>query len=129
MSIHSRSHLAFPFLSRGLYLLLVASLVLAGLFSPGMAAQAARPAEAEGQDGQNAGGQWLSFLPNAGQTDARVRFQAQAMGGTVFFAPDEVVLTLPTGAEPSLKGTLEACVPRTQRTFAICLNTSRFVFR
>ena len=37
----------------------------------------------------------LSFVPNAGQTDPAVRFQAQGMGGTLFFTHDEVVLSLP----------------------------------
>ncbi|HEU5012968.1 MAG TPA: Calx-beta domain-containing protein [Roseiflexaceae bacterium] len=37
----------------------------------------------------------LTFVPNAGQTDPQVRFQAQAMGGTIFFTPGEVVLALP----------------------------------
>jgi hypothetical protein len=38
----------------------------------------------------------LSFEPNAGQTDQRVRFMARASGGTLFFTPAEVVLTLPS---------------------------------
>ena len=37
----------------------------------------------------------LSFVPNAGQTEPAARFQAHAMGGTLFFTPDEVVLSLP----------------------------------
>jgi len=37
----------------------------------------------------------LSFVPNAGQTDPAVRFQAHAAGGTLFFTPGEVVLSLP----------------------------------
>lgn len=36
----------------------------------------------------------LSFVPNAGQSDPAVRFQAQGMGGTFFFTPGEVVLSL-----------------------------------
>jgi hypothetical protein len=38
----------------------------------------------------------LSFLPNAGQSDPVVRYQAQAMGGTLFFEDNGVVLSLPT---------------------------------
>jgi hypothetical protein len=34
-------------------------------------------------------------VPNAGQTDPAARFQAHGMGGTLFFAPDELVLSLP----------------------------------
>lgn len=37
----------------------------------------------------------LSFVPNAGQADPAVRFQAHGMGSTLFFTPGEVVLSLP----------------------------------
>jgi len=37
----------------------------------------------------------LAFVPNQGQSDPRVRYQAQGMGGTLFFTSDEVVLALP----------------------------------
>lgn len=37
----------------------------------------------------------LSFVPNAGQFDPRVRFQAHGLGGELFFTPSEVVLSLP----------------------------------
>ncbi len=50
----------------------------------------------------------LSFVPNAGQTDPAVRFQAQGMGGTLFFTPGEVVLSLPA---PAQTRTPEAGVP------------------
>lgn len=46
----------------------------------------------------------LSFVPNAGQTDPAVRFQVHSsLGGTLFFTPAEVVLSLPEGThgEPS----------------------------
>ncbi len=36
----------------------------------------------------------LSFVPNKGQSDASVRFQTQALGGTLFFTPGEVVFAL-----------------------------------
>jgi hypothetical protein len=36
----------------------------------------------------------LSFEPNAGQTDPAVHFTVHAKGGTLFFTPSEVVLTL-----------------------------------
>ncbi|MEJ2558931.1 MAG: SBBP repeat-containing protein [Anaerolineae bacterium] len=38
----------------------------------------------------------MSFVPNAGQTDPAVRFQAQSTGSTLFFTPNEVVLSLVT---------------------------------
>jgi hypothetical protein len=37
----------------------------------------------------------LSFVPNAGQTDSTARFQVHTMGGTIFFTPGELVLSLP----------------------------------
>jgi hypothetical protein len=39
----------------------------------------------------------LSFVPNRGQINTEdVRFQAHALGGTIYFAPQEIVLALPT---------------------------------
>jgi len=38
----------------------------------------------------------LSFVPNMGQSDAVVRYQAHAMGGMLFFEDDALVLSLPT---------------------------------
>lgn len=37
----------------------------------------------------------LSFIPNVGQSDAKVQFQTHAYGGTVFFTDEEIVLALP----------------------------------
>lgn len=44
----------------------------------------------------------LSFVPNAGQLDPRVRFQAHGLGGSLLFTLDEVVLSLPP--PPSQQG-------------------------
>ncbi len=41
----------------------------------------------------------LSFEPNAGQTNGEVQYMARASGGTFYFAPSEVVLSL-KGASP-----------------------------
>ena len=38
----------------------------------------------------------LSFVPNAGQMDPTVRFQVRSAGATLFFTPNEIVLSLPT---------------------------------
>lgn len=38
----------------------------------------------------------LSFVPNAGQTDPAVRFQAHSSRGAIFFAANEVVIRLPS---------------------------------
>ena len=74
-------------------------------FVPAPLRAAADPApHRQGQQGEGRGGpvhepDWgklpLSFVPNAGQADASVRFEVHSMGGTVSFAPDEVVLSLP----------------------------------
>jgi hypothetical protein len=37
----------------------------------------------------------LAFVPNRGQEDASVRFQARGLGGSLFFTPSEVVFSLP----------------------------------
>ena len=39
----------------------------------------------------------LSFVPNRGQTDARVRFYAQGAGHAFYFTPDKAVLSLTKG--------------------------------
>jgi hypothetical protein len=46
----------------------------------------------------------LSFIPNAGQSDAVVLYQARAMGGMVFFINDAVVLSLPNTGGIQQKG-------------------------
>ena len=48
----------------------------------------------------------LVFVPNVGQTDARVRYVADTLGGKAFFTPSEIVLALapvrdPDEAEPT----------------------------
>ncbi|MDM8522467.1 SBBP repeat-containing protein [Desulfococcaceae bacterium HSG8] len=43
----------------------------------------------------------LSFVPNAGQTDEEARFLVRSFGGTMFFTPGEVIISLPgTGSDP-----------------------------
>ena len=37
----------------------------------------------------------LAFVPNQGQTDPAVRFEARGLGGQLFFTPQEVILSLP----------------------------------
>ncbi|MDZ4720153.1 MAG: SBBP repeat-containing protein, partial [Roseiflexaceae bacterium] len=44
----------------------------------------------------------LAFVPNAGQTDAQVRFATQAMGGTLYFTMNEVILSLPTAENTAI---------------------------
>src|SRR5690348_8911767 len=41
----------------------------------------------------------LAFEPNAGQTDSSVRFAVHTTGGTLFFTPSEVVLSLYTSGD------------------------------
>jgi hypothetical protein len=38
----------------------------------------------------------LAFVPNLGQTNPTVHFQARGLGGALFFAPDGVMFALPT---------------------------------
>ncbi|HEX2905703.1 MAG TPA: CSLREA domain-containing protein, partial [Phototrophicaceae bacterium] len=61
----------------------------------------------------------LSFVPNAGQTDAAVLFQVRSLGGTLFFARDEVVLAVsqPAPASASIfdKTERESAPPLTLR--------------
>ncbi|MBV9791265.1 MAG: SBBP repeat-containing protein [Chloroflexi bacterium] len=37
----------------------------------------------------------IAFVPNVGQSDPSVHYQAQGLGGMLFFTPAEIVLTLP----------------------------------
>jgi hypothetical protein len=57
----------------------------------------------------------LAFVPNAGQTDAVARYLAQGMGGTLFFAADGVMLSLPIADEGqyALKLEFEGSAPAT----------------
>jgi len=58
----------------------------------------------------------LSFVPNVGQQDQAVRFQARGLGGNLFFSPGEVVLNLPNpvkaaqnhGAEEQIRYDLQS---------------------
>lgn len=38
----------------------------------------------------------ITFVPNVGQSDPSVHFQAQGLGGMLFFTPAEIVLALPS---------------------------------
>jgi hypothetical protein len=49
----------------------------------------------------------LSFEPNAGQTDPTVRFMVHASGGTLYFTPSQVVMSL-GGNESTQKGFSDA---------------------
>ena len=54
----------------------------------------------------------LSFVPNAGQSDAVVHYQAHAMGGMLFFEDDAVVLSLPaTGSGQQAEDYPFSCEP------------------
>jgi hypothetical protein len=43
----------------------------------------------------------ITFIPNVGQSDPGVQFQAQGLGGMMFFAPDQIVLKLPGSSAPN----------------------------
>src|SRR5689334_3056892 len=48
----------------------------------------------------------LAFIANAGQSDPAVRFQAGALGGTLFFTPDGVTVALPPSDRAAATTTL-----------------------
>jgi hypothetical protein len=45
----------------------------------------------------------LAFLSNVGQTDGKVKFHVQGLGGMIFFTQDEVVLAFPNDRPPGKK--------------------------
>jgi PKD repeat protein len=48
----------------------------------------------------------LVFVPNQGQSSMPTRFEARGMGGTLAFAPQEIMLTLPGASDASLAETI-----------------------
>ncbi|MBX3086731.1 MAG: SBBP repeat-containing protein [Anaerolineae bacterium] len=80
---------------------LIAILIASAVFSMGRATTdaqgVAQPHEQSPQSAiqQGYGQLPLSFVPNVGQTDAAAQFQVNGLGGTLFFTPEEVVLSLP----------------------------------
>ncbi|MBX3083231.1 MAG: SBBP repeat-containing protein [Anaerolineae bacterium] len=79
----------------------LATLLSLSILSTGQALTQVRGAEqvttpsAKGAIQQNYGQLPLSFVPNVGQTNEQVQFQVNSLGGTLYFTPDAVVLTLP----------------------------------
>ena len=81
-----------PAAARGLAALTATVLVGAAASSGALAQPAPRTATA------TAVGPLSPIVPNAGQSDPSVRFEARAAGGTVYFTPREVVLAQRPGA-------------------------------
>jgi hypothetical protein len=82
---------------------LVAPLSLGSAYLPGTIATKATLPFSAGELGRLP----IAFEPNAGQTASQVRFMAHAPGGTMYFTPSEVVLSLvsaPAQALDSRKG-------------------------
>lgn len=52
----------------------------------------------------------LRFIPNYGQIDPVVRFQVQSQAGSIFFAPDEIIFTLPSAISNESKSIYEPVV-------------------
>jgi hypothetical protein len=50
----------------------------------------------------------MAFVPNVGQSETSVQFQAQGLGGMIFFTPDQIVLTLPGNDTPPAAETAAA---------------------
>ena len=80
--------------SRPLSLALLLALVAAMLFQSGVSSAEVLVAPQTGSSPNLP----LSFVPNRGQTDPRVSYVAHGLGGMLFFAPREVVLSLPVSA-------------------------------
>ncbi len=78
------------------------ALVLAFFLALAALPVAAPIAQQVGEEAAQALAPWghfpLAFMPNQGQADPAVQFQAQSLGGTAFFTPQEVVLALPPAA-------------------------------
>src|SRR4051794_212145 len=70
----------------------------------------------------------LTFIPNAGQTDAAVRFQTHALGGTLFFTSNEVVMTLPQHGQRPRPADQRALVDKAKATAAPALDSIRLRF-
>src|SRR3954451_10860493 len=76
----------------GATLLTIGALLWSAASGPIMTALQPRAAEQ--------GGLPLAFEANAGQFDPAVRYQAHVLGGTLYFTPDTVVLSLPQRVAP-----------------------------
>ncbi len=61
----------------------------------------------------------LSFIPNAGQSDPSVRYEARGLGGMLFFREDEIVLSLPTAETESQTARDPALPAAVDPSFAI----------
>jgi hypothetical protein len=70
----------------------------------------------------------LVFIPNAGQTDAAVRFQSHALGGTLFFTPGEVVMALPQNEHQPHATNRQARIDESNLPAALALSTVRLRF-
>ena len=78
----------------GLALAMLALLVVVGSIQAGVGIE---PAWRTGSVSADGPALPLSFVPNRGQTDAGVRYQAQGPGSAFFFTDDKVVLSLTKG--------------------------------
>jgi hypothetical protein len=75
--------------------LVLAVALVAGLVAGGPAPLRAPSGATPAGDAGPAGSGSLVFVPNAGQSDPAVRFQAAGRAASLFFAADEVVVALP----------------------------------
>jgi hypothetical protein len=75
--------------------LVLAVALVAGLVAGGPAPLRAPSGTTPDGDAGPAGSGSLVFVPNAGQSDSAVRFQAAGRAASLFFAADEVVVALP----------------------------------
>ncbi len=67
----------------------------------------------------------LVFTPNAGQTDASVRYHVRGLGGNIFFTPQEVVFTLPTSPRARRQAADQGKPPVISATSAMTMSVLR----
>lgn len=93
----SRIHVDHAFFAARLRVALAASLAAAMTFSPAPA-PFAEHVEAPLVASAASGALPLAFTPNAGQTDAHVRYEARSPGGTLYFTDSAIVVARPLPA-------------------------------
>ena len=90
----ARIHVDHAFFAARMRVALAASLAVAMTLSTAPA-RFARPTESPQLASAASGPLPLAFTPNAGQTDAHVRYEARSAGGTLYFTDSAIVVARP----------------------------------